>query len=335
MKRSLKTLAIPAAVALAGLLLTPMLALLPRAQQPELPPDTSPELTDSYTGEGFLVLDLSDGRVMELTEYEYVLGSVLSEMPASYGEEALKAQAVASHTYALLLRQNARQNGEPEGGADFSVDSSLCQGYMDPADAESYLGTGWEDYLKKVEDAVSEVIDEALYCDGQLVSACYHAISPGRTEDSGNVFAVSVPYLSPVDSSWDRSAAGYLSTASFDPYTLDSLLKLQHPDYQSQGEPDQWLGEMEATESGTVLWVEFCGQQFKGTEIREALGLRSAAFDLQYSQEEGFVFTVYGYGHGVGMSQVGAGYLADEGWSYQEILAHYYTGAELKEIEEA
>lgn len=71
------------------------------------------------------------------------------------------------------------------------------------------------------------------------------------------------------------------------------------------------------------------GRLCTGEELREAFGLRSACFTLDTSGGE-FQFTVKGWGHGVGMSQAGAAFLANQGASYQEILAHYYPGALLE-----
>ena len=68
---------------------------------------------------------------------------------------------------------------------------------------------------------------------------------------------------------------------------------------------------------------------FSGQKIREAFNLRSANFDLKYEDKK-FVFTVRGFGHGVGMSQYGALFMAKEGSNYKEILKWYYTGCEIK-----
>lgn len=335
MRRSLRAYLPTLLITGLGLVLLPFLALLPKGEAEEKEILPSEPSKAAFQGEGFLVLDEADGKVQQMSDYQYVLGSVLSEMPASYGEEALKAQAVASHTYAMLLRSTARAGSEkPKGGADFTVDSSRCYGYMDPADAEKYLGRDYERLLAKVEEAVSEVIGEALYYEDKLISACYHAISPGMTEDSGNVFEVSLPYLSAVPSEWDKDAKGYESEVELEAYTLDSMLKLYDPSYISSGSPVTWLGEIQKSPSGTVLSVDFCGKAWHGTKIREALGLRSAAFDVKFDSDKGFVFNVYGYGHGVGLSQVGAGYMAKEGSTYKEILSHYYPTSELKPIQE-
>ena len=83
--------------------------------------------------------------------------------------------------------------------------------------------------------------------------------------------------------------------------------------------------------SGYVTAMEIGGVPVTGLEFRSALGLRSSDFT---AEQNGGVFTVTtaGYGHGVGLSQYGADYMARQGSSYQEILAHYYQGSQLVQV---
>ena len=80
-----------------------------------------------------------------------------------------------------------------------------------------------------------------------------------------------------------------------------------------------------------VKTIKICGKEFKGTDIRKLFDLRSSTFNCEYKDGE-FIFTVNGYGHGVGMSQYGANYMAQQGSNYEEILKHYYTGVEIVEM---
>ena len=91
------------------------------------------------------------------------------------------------------------------------------------------------------------------------------------------------------------------------------------------GTADSWLGNTTLSESGTVASQEIGGMTLTGRQVRKLFGLRSASFSIDYADNE-FTFTVNGYGHGVGMSQYGAGYLARQGMTYTEILRYYYTG---------
>ncbi len=80
--------------------------------------------------------------------------------------------------------------------------------------------------------------------------------------------------------------------------------------------------------SGYVTQIKAGGVYFTGVQIRQALGLRSGAFTVKYADGV-FTFTVHGYGHGVGLSQRGADYMARQGANFMEILLHYYPGATL------
>ena len=93
------------------------------------------------------------------------------------------------------------------------------------------------------------------------------------------------------------------------------------------------IGEITHTQGGSVHRIKVGDKTLKGTELRSALGLKSACFKIS-TENENIVFRVSGYGHGVGMSQYGANYCAKEGMSYDEILKKYYSGIELKNIHE-
>ena len=104
----------------------------------------------------------------------------------------------------------------------------------------------------------------------------------------------------------------------------DTLLSLR-PEADFSGPVETWLGPAERDASGRTAFCVIGGARFTGTELRTLFSLRSTAFTLAY--EEGwFVFTVAGFGHGVGMSQYGARLMAEGGANYREILAHYYPG---------
>ena len=118
------------------------------------------------------------------------------------------------------------------------------------------------------------------------------------------------------------------TTVSLSPYELRKALTKLKSGMVFYGTEDTWLGETSYTDSGRVAEMLICGENFEGTQLRQALSLRSTDFEAAYDGEN-FVFTVHGYGHGVGMSQHGANLLAEEGYTYADILSHYYPGTEL------
>ena len=298
-------------------------APLPAASSvPELPA-SQPKDLPSADAETFPVEDQSAGKVVQLSRREYVLGAVAAEMPVSWPDEALKAQAVAAHTYALSCRDHAAL----QSGAWLTVDPARRQGCLTEPVLRSYWGTAYEQNYARLSALVDEVLNDLLFYDNAPACTSYFAISNGRTEASENVWGTALPYLIPVDSSTDLSADNYQYTAVF------SAAQVQQA-FSSLGitadlaAPESWFGPVEQTSSGYTKSLIVCGQTVSGTALRQALGLRSTCFTVQY-QSGNFSFTTRGYGHGVGLSQWGAKAMAEQDADYADILAHYYPGTQL------
>ncbi len=275
----------------------------------------------------YLVLDTASGEVMEVSVRDYVIGAVCAEMPASFEPEALKAQAVAAHTYAYRLALLA-QAGTDESlkGAYFSNDSSRYQAFCTDAQIREAFGENYEAYYKKIADAVDAVLGEILLYEEKPIIAAFHAMSGGRTESAAHVWGTDVPYLVPVDSQSDMDAPLYEQTTVFSAQEVRTKLEGARDGLMLSGEPENWLSVAEVSESGTVLRLNAGNSIFTGQEVCSLFGLRSAAFSVEYT-EEGFAFTTKGYGHHVGMSQYGANAMAQAGKTYREILLYYYPGA--------
>lgn len=296
-------------------------------------PAPSPDGNISDTGSApeenatFKILNTSTGEVVEMEEREFVIGTVASEMPASYHTEALKAQAVASYTYYSAKRAKARE--EPEEalkGADFSdVPATFPETYTEEGLRERW-GDNFDTYYNKICVAVDEVMGKTITYDGQLIYAAYHAISSGTTETGVPVWNVDYPYLQSVPSPGDKLSPQYSSEASFTAEQFSAAVSGIADGLNLSGDPAGWItGEAERTAAGTVTALTVGGVSLTGQQVREALELRSACFTVEW-RENTFLFTVQGYGHGVGMSQYGADYLARQGSTYEEILHYYYTG---------
>lgn len=308
------------------------LAVLSRSSVSEaasFPEDTasSPDaavLPSDRDSESFLLADQSSGAVISVPRREYLIGAVAAEMPVSWPDEALKAQAIACHSYALYCRDHA---SDPASGW-LSVDPARRQGYLTDAVLRSYWGTAYEENYARLSGLVDAVLTDVLYYGDAPAGTSYFAISNGMTEASENVWGSALPYLIPVDSSTDLSADNYLYTVSFSAEQVQQALTGLglSPDPTT---PESWFGDASLTPSGYVAVLPVCGQEFSGPALRKALGLRSACFTVQY-QAGNFVFTTKGYGHGVGLSQWGARALAEQGQTAQEILAHYFPGTELR-----
>ncbi|MBR2579420.1 MAG: stage II sporulation protein D [Clostridia bacterium] len=280
----------------------------------------------------FCVRDESSGNIMNIPDREFLYGVVCTEMPAKFEDEALKAQAVASYTYFCRAR-NLERAKDGGSGYDFTVDTQKALNYITKEQRKEKWGSHFEEYEKKIENAVDSVFGEIIEDEGEPILAAYHAISSGKTEKSEDVFGGSVKYLTNVESSGDKAATGYETTAKIDTEKFKEILKSKFRDLKSDIPPEKWIGAPKRSEGGMVKEIDICGKIFKGTDIRSMFALRSSDFDLWFDKAENkFIFKVLGYGHGVGMSQYGAQNMALEGNDYKKILSWYYPGTSIEKI---
>ena len=267
--------------------------------------------------------DQSTGQTITLPLREYLIGAVAAEMPVSWPDEALKAQAVAAHSYALYRRDHSTR----ENGAWFTADPARRQGCLTDAVLHSYWGTAYAASYARLSALVDAVQTQVLYYEDAPAGTSYFAMSNGRTEASEKVWGTALPYLIPVDSSTDLSADNYQYTAVFSAAQVQQAFSVLGITADLAA-PESWFGPVEQTSSGYTKSLTVCGQTVSGTALRQALGLRSTCFTVQY-QSGNFSFTTRGYGHGVGLSQWGAKAMAEQGADYADILAHYYPGTQL------
>lgn len=279
--------------------------------------------------ESFLILNEDDAQVHTVSARDFVLGAVAAEMPMSYPDEALKAQAVASHTYALA--QQALNDGSNTAlqGADFSANPSQRLGYVTQEMMREMWGGAYDENRARLEQMVDSVLTQRVVYNGAPALTCYHAMSCGSTEASEHVWGTAVPYLVSVASPYDVGAQDYEATLSFTQQEMALELQELLGGTEPQGEPDTWFGEAQATPAGYITAIDVQGASVAGTALRRALGLRSTAFTIAYADGV-FTVTTRGYGHGVGMSQFGANAMALTGKTYEEILAWYYPGTQLE-----
>lgn len=304
-----------------------------KEQSSENPSENSIKTVDEE--KYFKILDEDTGKIITVDDRTFCYGAVAAEMIPSFEQEALKAQCVACYTHFCRLREN--QRSEPDSslkGADFSAKLSENQYYMSDDAMKKSWGNLYDESLKNIKNAVDDVFGEVLTdSDGNLIMAAYHAVSGGATENCADVFGQEVPYLQAVASPGDLAAPGYLSECTVDEKDFKNKILAENKNADLSNSPDKWIGKSEKTNSGTVKNIKIGGEDFSGAKIRELFGLRSANFDVEY-KDGNFEFTVRGYGHGVGMSQYGAEYMAQQGSDYKEILSWYYNGAKLKNYEE-
>lgn len=285
---------------------------LPAMGEPFLEPQSSEKKT-------LRVLRRESGEVEEMSVEDYLFSVVAAEMPALYETEALKAQTVAAYTYAM------RKAEASDKDYDITDDSSVDQAFTSRDKAREKWGENADTYEEKIRSAVKSVLYETVTYNGKLILAAYHAISSGKTENAADIWGGEYSYLVSVESAGDKLSPNYLSIVTF----TEEEFKEKLSDLVSlSGDAASWFGDIGKTDSGSVMTAVVGGKAVSGGEIRKALSLRSSNFDLSYA-DGAFTFTVRGYGHGIGMSQYGAHYMAMQGKNYKEILLHYYPGCEV------
>ena len=256
---------------------------------------------------------------------EYLVGAVSAEMPASYHPQALMAQAVACHTYALYRRaQESRSPTASLGGADLSDQPQVHQGYLSETDRREKWGDAFTENEEKVRQAVEAVRTKIITYDGNAVCAAFFAVSSGQTESAKTVFGDDIPYLQSVSSDSDLLSPACTQSVVFSEAEFSECAQKLDGVFLSE-DADDWVGEQKNTDSGFVEEITVGGKTVSGNTFRNAFSLRSAVFTVART-ESGFRIQTKGYGHLVGMSQYGADAMAQDGADYQQILQHYYSG---------
>lgn len=267
-------------------------------------------------------------RLVELGLEDYVAGVVAGEMPGSFDLEAKKAQAIVARTYALRRMHAFGGKGCPD-----HPEADLCGGtqhqvYVDLPGLRAKDGwIGGTLAWREAERAARETAGLMLVHDGEPIDAVYHSTSAGTTEDAGEVWQRPVPYLVPAKSD-DRSSPRYRETVRLP--AAEFARRLGVAAVPAAG-GRALVSVLDRTAGGRVRTLRVGDAVFKGTQVRERLGLRSAQFAIAFEGDQ-VVIETFGFGHGVGMSQFGANELARAGEGYRDVLSHYYRGVEITPI---
>ena len=261
----------------------------------------------------------STNKIEKIPLEEYIVGVLAGEMPINFELEALKAQAVASRSYALK-RMEYNQDKEYD-----VVDSIMNQVYLDNDYLKDAWGLSYVKNINKLRSAVNSTIDEYLEYDDKVVDALFFSTSNGYTEDSSNIFDFDCAYLKSVESPWDKEVtSSYITTKTM---KLTDFYKALDIPYNKNLNIEN---EKRST-TNRILLLKINNYEFKGTDVYNKLSLRSTDFIIEL-QGDSVSITMKGYGHGVGMSQYGALGMAKEGYTYDEILSHYYQNTTLTKL---
>ena len=268
-----------------------------------------------------------EDKVETMQESQYLKEVVAAEMPADFELEALKAQAVAARSY-LVSRQNAyKKTGTPaeHKGADMCTDPTHCKAWISEEKRRESWGKDAKKNWDKISRAVEETRDEVITYNGEVISAVFHSTSSGKTENSKDVWGGERPYLVSVESEGDKLSPKYKSEKEI---SLDEFKKIAKENIEGVDFSKGIIGDIVRSDAGGIITVEIGGVAVKGTVFRKIYDLRSTNVEIKIDKNT-VAFDVTGFGHGVGMSQYGANYLAAQGKNYTEILKAYYTGVEI------
>ena len=264
------------------------------------------------------VKQVSHDKIVELNLEDYVVGVLAGEMPISFEEEALKAQAVVARTYALkrVLNNNSEYD---------VVDTTKNQVYLDDEYLRDKWGKNYEKYIEKIKKVVSETSHEYIFFEDKIIDAMFFSTSVGMTENSEEIFPNELPYLRSVSSTWDEDVSPVFKENY--KFTLKKFYELLGLKYNSK----LTITKTSVTSTGRVKEIKINGKTFTGKKIQQLLNLRSNYFSIAKVGDNVQIETK-GYGHGVGMSQYGANGMAKEGYKYEDIIKHYYQDVEIKKI---
>ena len=262
---------------------------------------------------------LSSGKIEYLPFEEYIVGVLAGEMPIYFEKEALKAQAVAARSYALKKIEYNKDNEYDV------VDSVLNQVYLDNYYLKEAWGNKYVNNINKLREAVNDTSLEYLDYNGEVIDALFFSTSNGYTENSSLVFNIDLPYLQSVTSMWDSStSSAFRSTKKISSSDFYSSLGLEKSNILN-------FKVLKRSSTNRILNLSINSTEFTGRELYDKLGLKSTDFSLKQDGDTIIIDTV-GYGHGVGMSQYGAEGMALEGYSYKDIISHYYVGTSIKKL---
>ena len=272
------------------------------------------------------LLHTKTNTIEELPLDEYLYGVVSAEMPVDFDIEALKAQAVVARTYTIY---KILQNNSKHGEACICDDSACCQAWITKEDRMAR----WEEEKReenwnKIVLAVNETKGKLITYEGKPINAFFHSNSGGATEAPVNVWGGNgYPYLQTVETAGEDGYTQYSSELELSKDEFISKMKEKYSDFSIDFNDENCIKIVEFTTGGRIKTIKIGNHNLSGVEVRTIFSLKSANFTVDIS--DNVKFTVIGYGHGVGMSQTGADSLAKQGFNFEDIIKHFYTGVDV------
>ena len=281
--------------------------------EPTAAPTEAPQPDNSGTGETINVTMNGTAQTMDLVQCLAMVAQ--NELGPNAPAEAYKAQCVATHCWIISQSGYPSVLGAEPGAAALA--------------------------------AAQEVAHVLVTYNGQVCFTPYFASASTGTASAAEVWGNDRAWLQAVDSPYDQSVSSHWNTngnssgtARFSRQTLQDRIRDVMDIDLSGVDPNSWFTIQSANQYGWVAKIQVGPDAGVGTVsgrwFRENLlarqsvdgrSLRSQCFTVSYNADlDCFIFDVYGYGHGCGMSQWGAIGYARNGWGYQDILTHYFVG---------
>ena len=245
-----------------------------------------------------------EGKVSRVPAEDFLVHVLAAQIPADFGPETLKAQAVIARTY--IYREMNGAEEIPEEALDMDA---LSGAQME----ELWGGTYQEDY-SRIREAVSATSGLYLAYEGEPAEVFFCRAASGATRPGGQEH----PCLRQAESPGDLLADGYLSIAVFTPEDLARRVSAIPEEIQ--------VAERDG--AGYVVQIQIGPKTYSGEEVQYALGLSSPCFYFDELQGKVRV-TCKGIGHGYGFSQAGASALEKEGLGFEALLDHYFQNVEI------
>ena len=271
---------------------------------------------------------LIDGKIKEISVYEYLVGVVAAEMPASFPVEALKAQTVAARSY-MMYKINLAQSDGVHNGVQLCDDFNHCTAFYDiEKEGKDLWGKDFDFYSDKIKNAVESTDGIVATYDGEAIAAVFHSSSGDYTESAKNVWGNDFSYLVSVPNVGGKSSPEYYGAVVVEKTEFAQKMNQYYKNINFTGDASNWFSNIVRSDSGNIISLKIGGVVVKGTELRKIWGLNSTNFVIEISDNE-IIFNTTGTGHGVGMSQYGAREMALNGSCFDEIICHYYNGVQL------
>ena len=257
--------------------------------------------------------------INELNLEDYLAGMVTQEMSSQWPVEALRAQAVAARTYALFQKANRKD-------ALYHLESTVLDQVYNGSDSENQLSL----------QAVNNTQGEVITFHNEIISAFYHSCCGGQTEPARLVWQTGSPLLQSVICTFCSDFPRYFWELKLS--NEEIIKRFNAEGYRLDKIEDIKVTKRSETNRAMEISIQGKGDNISitGNELRRILGferLRSTNFIVKKLRGS-TQFLGIGYGHGAGLCQWGAKKMAENGYTYRQILLYYYPVGEIKNIYE-